>query len=736
MHTSKKTQQTHLVIAGLLTLGSVVLFAGLTILVSQFFLPASQDLRRQALVPNGVSELSLVPGSGNLDVGKQQQIALKLDTKSSKIYGVQLKFNLVTQGTIGSLDAAFNQASGLNELYSKVEKTSDGYLVTFAGVPKTLSSSAYYSTTEPTTLLTLSFTPTKEGQITLNFDTEDTKTKSFEQTSVDQLKTIGQTTYNVRQPSAPPTNTTPTPTATPTTTTSATTSSTGDHDLYFAALTEERMKFYFYEKGSSTQVSDAQLTPGKWYTVKHTTYVLSTRKSSTQDLKTVATRLAINGNAVTTKNNAYSDFTAAEKGLAIPFELDFVAENVNKITLTADAANAVSEKAEDNNTLVAEFRYQTTASACNATCGSNADCPSNYRCYATGTDKRCRLVTNVSSTSCSTTISQDITRKCNDYCADTSECATGYSCWYNRCRNPRNLDSKSCSNPSTHTATTTVYTQAGCNAGCTTSRDCQAGLRCVAKSCRHPLNTSDASCSPYTNSGALSGSKGEEKALPSTTPKPAATAKPGTSAGNGTATSSGAVSSPKPGTSGNPQATLWPTSSDIPVGQDTSLTSPLPTPAATETAYDFLHILFGYSFAQIAAMNLWGVPVSTIAIASGVFLLLIILALVVALGRRRRYVPPVLSTPHIQGNNVVESQPVPPKTVVIPPSEAQKPTAPIAATPLATELPRQSAPPQPVTAPLHVQQAVRPQAPAQPQGSMVDRLRQKGVTMTPQQGTK
>ncbi len=726
MHTRKTKQQTHLVIAGLLTLGSVILFAGLAILVSQFFLPIPQDVRRQAMVVDGVSELSLIPGSGNLEVGKSQQIAIKLDTKSSKIYGVQLKFNLVTQGTIGSLDAAFNQASGLNEIYSRVEKTTDGYLVTFAGVPKSLSSTAYYATTEPTTLLTLTFTPTKEGQITLNFDAEDTKTKSFEQASVDQLKTIGQTTYNVRQPAATTAPATAAPTATPATTTSTSTTTTtttsGDHDLYFAPLTEERMKFYFYEKGTSTQVPDTQLVPGKWYTVKHTTYVLSTRKSTTQDLKTVATKLAINGNAVTTKNNAYSDFTSAQNGLAVSFELDFVAEATNKLTLTADATNAVSEKAEDNNTLVAEFRYQTAASACNATCGSNSDCPANYRCYATGTDKRCRLVSNVSSTSCSTTVSQDIARKCNEYCADTSECAAGYSCWYNRCRNPRNLESKSCSNPAGHTQSATIYTQAGCNAGCTTSRDCQAGLRCVAKACRHPLNTSDTTCSPYTGSGALSGSKGEEKPLPSSTPKAGATPKPGSGNG-GTATSSGTTASPRPGTSGNPQATLWPTSSDIPSGQDTSLTSPLPSAAPTETAYDFLNVLFGYSFAQIAAMKLWGVSVATLAVAAGVLILLIILSVVALLGRRRRYVPPTLSTPHSADHGVVENKPLPSTTVVVPHTDASKQSAPIPATPLTTELPR---PATPLTA----------SAAQSNQASMVDRLRQKGVTITPQQGTK
>lgn len=40
-------------------------------------------------------------------------------------------------------------------------------------------------------------------------------------------------------------------------------------------------------------------------------------------------------------------------------------------------------------------------------------------------------------------------RSCNEYCADKNECAAGYSCFNNKCRNPRNLNSESCSNPPT-----------------------------------------------------------------------------------------------------------------------------------------------------------------------------------------------------------------------------------------------------------------------------------------------
>lgn len=40
-----------------------------------------------------------------------------------------------------------------------------------------------------------------------------------------------------------------------------------------------------------------------------------------------------------------------------------------------------------------------------------------------------------------------IHRSCNEYCADSRECATEFSCWYNRCRNPKNLTEEKCTDP-------------------------------------------------------------------------------------------------------------------------------------------------------------------------------------------------------------------------------------------------------------------------------------------------
>lgn len=42
---------------------------------------------------------------------------------------------------------------------------------------------------------------------------------------------------------------------------------------------------------------------------------------------------------------------------------------------------------------------------------------------------------------------QGIHRNCNEYCADSRECASQYTCYYNRCRNPRNINNEQCNNP-------------------------------------------------------------------------------------------------------------------------------------------------------------------------------------------------------------------------------------------------------------------------------------------------
>lgn len=137
-----------------------------------------------------------------------------------------------------------------------------------------------------------------------------------------------------------------------------------------------------------------------------------------------------------------------------------------------------------------------TVASCNQTCSSNAQCPANHLCYNTGSDRRCRLVTNPSSTSCATPADNGLNRQCNQYCADNRECGSGLSCWFNRCRRPDNIESTSCSRPS---ATVVQNITQSCNTSCTSNSQCAINMRCYNSQCRLASNPSSTSCSALTS---------------------------------------------------------------------------------------------------------------------------------------------------------------------------------------------------------------------------------------------
>lgn len=163
--------------------------------------------------------------------------------------------------------------------------------------------------------------------------------------------------------------------------------------------------------------------------------------------------------------------------------------------------------------------------SCNQTCSTHAQCPSNHLCYDTGSDKRCRLVTNPSSTTCSASAtSTGLNRQCNQYCADTSECASGFTCWSNRCRRPDNIESTSCSALSSTTAQTIAQS---CNKSCSSNAECAINMRCSSGQCRLAANPSSSSCSaqnaPVISQDYTKGGSESAQPAPSVTPIAVAT---------------------------------------------------------------------------------------------------------------------------------------------------------------------------------------------------------------------
>lgn len=196
----------------------------------------------------------------------------------------------------------------------------------------------------------------------------------------------------------------------------------------------------------------------------------------------------------------------------------------------------------------------TPSISCNASCKNNDDCPVNFRCYSiSSSESRCRLVTNPTSTTCQGVPDQGLNRRCNEYCADSRECAAGFSCWENRCRNPENVDSTSCA---ALTQTQRQQAAASCNQSCSDNGDCARNLRCYSGRCRLASNPSSQSCSaattPKVSDSYNTPSKGAEdgSATGSARPQPSPASSPLTVLPNTT------DSTPQPPTEETAQDTL------------------------------------------------------------------------------------------------------------------------------------------------------------------------------------
>lgn len=334
-----------------------------------------------------------------------------------------------------------------------------------------------------------------------------------------------------------------------------------------------------------------------------------------------------------------------------------------------------------------------TVKSCNESCSSNDECAINHRCY----DNRCRLVTNVSSTSCENPADQGLNRSCNEYCADSRECGGDYTCWNNRCRNPYNVENESCAQ-----LTQVQYQQyvSSCNQTCSTNNDCSTNLRCYQGRCRLATNVGSSSCSAAkTQTVSVAYTKPKN-----TTPK-----------GGDFMSPTGSPSS-SPVASGSPKASTSPFSSAKPSA------SPL-APTYTDTSSDETG---DETALEALTRNLKergaGFPLAMIG--SGLFLILLILFLL-AMSRRK------------------DSSPRPPTGRPTPPSPAQqqqintlqqridslqkdKPTMPKPGSTM------EHAPTGAPTPPPRLTQAPT-QSPPSPQpgsNSMVDKLRDRGTVFS------
>lgn len=134
---------------------------------------------------------------------------------------------------------------------------------------------------------------------------------------------------------------------------------------------------------------------------------------------------------------------------------------------------------------------------CNEICNNNGDCAVGMRCYSDGGQNRCRLATNPTSITCKAAdTTQTSLRSCNQYCVNNAECVTGLTCWNSYCRNPLNVQSTVCAEP-TQQQLALIAQQ--CGQECSTNANCNINLRCYEGQCRLASNPSSTSCSPITS---------------------------------------------------------------------------------------------------------------------------------------------------------------------------------------------------------------------------------------------
>ncbi len=227
----------------------------------------------------------------------------------------------------------------------------------------------------------------------------------------------------------------------------------------------------------------------------------------------IKVQLVINGKTDTAITNTipYEQIAKNSEGMITYFNnVTFTAVESNTFTVTVDPSNEYAETNESNNSRSATYTYQSTGGtsklSCNDTCSLNEQCPINHRCYDTGSGKRCRLVTFPSSESCNAPASGSLS--CNSTCSFTSQCSGQNICWEGSCRNPSNVTSSSCANPSTAQQQAVIKS---CNQTCSSNKDCGINLRCYSGACRLATNPSSSTCVAATTttvSSAYSQTKG------------------------------------------------------------------------------------------------------------------------------------------------------------------------------------------------------------------------------------
>lgn len=507
----------------------------------------SLDTRRAAMVDSGLAEINTYPfDQSTLKVNEEQKINLQLNTKGKSVDAIELIFEIIAdEGLLDKTKISFTNVYPAELEISKQEVVEsicdkDCYTVTLLLNIKD-PAITYTTNDQMRTISQLKFTPKKEGSLKLKISQDSTVIEHETSDDILQKPSVIDFQYYVTE------------------------NGIDRSQCHFEYTTWGECKNGWQTRQYSTQPDNCQ-----WYedeTLKELSQkcvdndVVSANSSffylSSND---ICLNQPSEGDSlyVVWDNKKYANVTYIDVSTSPSFG-DFyhkaVAGNIdqtngNWIMVNAKGfTHATGTKGpisfepnkeyffrlfstDNNGQHISSVRYYITYCSgdqskyknCNDKCGADSDqsksCAPGMTCSAEGL---CRNEDNPSNSACLATPGiQTTDRSCNQYCANNNDCSAGLSCFWNRCRDPKNLESTSCdvktvaakssstagnkggSNINSYTdssgKTILLPSEAsdlvtnGCNQGCNNNRDCDADMRCYKGKCRLADNPEEIAC--------------------------------------------------------------------------------------------------------------------------------------------------------------------------------------------------------------------------------------------------
>ena len=262
----------------------------LTLILIQKPIKESQELRKSAMVDNGLVKLSYQT-EGELKSGKDINLTFLANTQNTQIDGVQLVFEV--QGQIDNLTAQTISTSGLNEEFLEVEKQANGnWLV---GVLAAKASGSFTSSS-PTPFFKISFKPTSAGEVKVLLNRNSSKanvTGTYPPT--DQLSKMDDIKLTITSEQI-----------------------VNKDDIYFN--TDQTLITFYNSDGQ--QIAPETLKVGQAFKVKIDYQIQNNFKESAADSQPITISYYFNGRGIATQTFAYGMLKNHQDGYHSTINLD------------------------------------------------------------------------------------------------------------------------------------------------------------------------------------------------------------------------------------------------------------------------------------------------------------------------------------------------------------------------------------------------------------------------------